>query len=339
MEILLLKMMIKNDIFKTTKNNFSNFLRKHKGRLLLFFLIVVFLLLIPSPNIYFRSVEITQGLMLPEQLSLPKPPPVPINYSNETPPMLSASAILIKDLPSGKILYAKDEKMKFLPASTTKIMTAVVALSSYKLDEILTVKTVIGEGRTMGLIPDEKITAESLLYGTLVHSANDAAFALAENYPGGVSKFVEEMNRKAKEYGLSDTYFTNPIGFDDSKNLTTASDLAKLAEIALTNKTFAKIVGTRSITVSDVSFTYFHELKNVNELLGKVAGVSGVKTGFTQNAGEILVSEVKKNNKSVLFVVLKSDNRFGDTAKLIDWVFNNFIWVSVEDIIPTIQKK
>lgn len=184
----------------------------------------------------------------------------------------------------------------------------------------------------------EKLTVESLLYGALVHSANDAAYALAESYPSGVEKFVEVMNNKARELGLSDTHFTNPVGFDDVTHYTTAVDLAKQAQAALSNKTFAKIVGTKSITVSDVTFTYFHELKNVNELLGKVAGVTGVKTGYTQNAGEVLVTEVKKNGQSVIFVVLKSADRFGDTTKLIDWVFNNYTWVPFADIIPNTQK-
>lgn len=275
---------------------------------------------------------------MPKKIDLPLPPPYPVNQTAELPPDLSASGILIKDLPSGVIIYAKNEKMKFLSASTTKIMTALVALDQYKLDDILTVKKVITEGKTMGLVAGEKLTMESLLYGALVHSANDAAYTLAENCPGGVEKFIEKMNQKALNLGLTGTRFTNPVGFDDVNQYTTASDLAKQAEVALGNKIFAKIVGTKGITVSDTSFTYFHDLKNVNELLGKIAGVSGVKTGFTQNAGEILVSEVKKNGKSVIFVVLKSADRFGDTTKLIDWVFTNFVWVPFMEIIPATQK-
>jgi len=213
-------------------------------------------------------------------------------------------------------------------------MTALIILEKYGLDDIFTVKTVVSEGRKMNLIKGEELTVESLLYGALVHSANDAAYALAENYPGGVDAFVEAMNRKSESLGLKDTNFTNPVGFDDPRHYTTAEDLVNLSVYALKNKTFDKIVSTKAITVSDVSFTYFHELTSVNQLLGKIAGISGVKTGYTENAGEILISTVRKNGNTVLFAVLKSLDRFGETVLLIDWVFNNFTWTPVAQITP-----
>ena len=145
------------------------------------------------------------------------------------------------------------------------------------------------------------------------------------------------MNEKGKEFHLANTRFTNPVGYDDEKQNTTAKDLTKLAIIGLSNKTFRKIVSTRNITVSDITYTHFYPLSNVNELLGKVPGMSGVKTGFTENAGEILISEVQKNDHNVLFVILRSKDRFGETMKLVDWVFGNFTWVPVTEIIPAIQ--
>jgi len=184
----------------------------------------------------------------------------------------------------------------------------------------------------MGLVNGEKISFEALLYGSLVHSANDAAYTIAENYPGGIENFVAMMNKKAASLNLTDTHFSNPIGFDDDNQYITARDLAKLTKIALQNKIFAKIVSTKSITVSDVTYTYFHPLSNVNELLGKVSGVSGVKTGFTQTAGEVLVSNVKKNDRDVLFIVLKSQDRFGESEKLINWVFENFAWKKIDEV-------
>ena len=303
-------------------------------RLLYFVLFVLLLSLFPAPNIYFQSVQKANGIFLPENITLPSPPPYPLNEKKIAAPNISAEGIYILDLPSGVVLYEKNGEMRFLPASTTKIATALVSLDHYKLEDVLTVKTVANSGRTMGLLPNEQIIFESLLYGTLVHSANDAAFTLAENYPGGVTNFVSMMNKKVTDLHLSDTHFTNPIGFDDPQNYTTPVDLAKLAKVAIANKIFAKIISTKSITVSDVSFSYFHPLTNVNELLGRVSGVAGVKTGFTDSAGEILVSEVKKNNRSVLFVVLKSHDRFGETVKLIDWVFGNFSWKNIGDITP-----
>lgn len=304
-------------------------------RLVYFIAFALLLFLFPTPNVYFKYVPKTKSVFTSKGIDLAPPPLIPQQSTTSLPPSVSAQGIYIVDLPSGVVLYQKNSNTRFLPASTTKIATAIVSLDHYNLDDVLTVKTVINEGRVMGLVPGEQITVESLLYGALVHSANDAAFTLAENYPGGITNFIAVMNKKAKEINLSDTHFTNPVGFDDDENYTTPSDLAKLAKVAVGNKIIAKIIGIKSITVSDVNFTYFHNLKNVNELLGKVSGVAGVKTGFTQSSGEILVSEVKRNGKQVLIVVLKSQDRFGDTMKLIDWVFTNFNWTKIEDIIPT----
>lgn len=307
--------------------------KKDIWRFIYFLAFAFFLLLLPAPNSYFTTVEKTNGIYLGESVNLSAPPLFPQSLRSN-PPDISAQGIYIVDIPSNVVLYEKNSKERFLPASTTKIATALVALDYYKLDDVLIIKTVLNDGRKMGLVKDEQITAESLLYGALVHSANDAAFSLAENYPGGVASFVAMMNNKVRSLSLTNTHFTNPVGFDDSENYTTPEDLGKMAKSAITNKVFAKIISTKSITVSDVNFTYFHPLLNVNELLGKVAGVAGVKTGFTDSAGEILVSEVKKNGRNVLFVVLKSQDRFSDTVKLIDWVFANFIWKNIAEITP-----
>lgn len=303
-----------------------------------FLLLALFLFLLPAPNVYFYPVAATTGLALDMQIVLPSPPPYPINKSGEPPPFVTAGAVLIQDIPSGVIFYARNENVRFPPASTTKVMTALVSLDNYKLDDTITVPETTLDGSLMKLIPGETMTVESLLYGALVHSANDAAYTLAVGFPGGMNAFVQKMNEKAKSLHLSDTHYTNPMGYDGDNHYSTASDLTKQTLAALTNKTFTKIVGTKSITVSDTSYTYFHDLKNVNELLGKIPGVMGVKTGFTTSAGEILISEVRKNGQSVLFVVLKSADRFGETTKLIDWVFGNFTWVPVSEIIPASQK-
>lgn len=299
------------------------------------FLAFIFLLsLIPSGGIYFHSVPKTSGLQKTQAIELPPAPKVAVNQNAVAPPYTTSEAVLIKDLDSGLILYNKNPQTVLPPASTTKIMTALVILDKFAPDDIFTVKTIVNSGRVMGLVSGEKITVESLIYGALVHSANDAAYTLAENYPGGVENFVKAMNDKSGQLALVQTHFTNSIGLDDPGNYTTASDLAKIAQTALNNKIISKIVATRAITVSDVNFNFFHDLKNVNELLGRVAGVAGVKTGFTENAGEVLVSEVRKNGVSVLFVVLKSRDRFGETRALIDWVFGNFQWVDLVQITP-----
>lgn len=319
---------------KSVQNDLTEFLRRNAKRILGFIIFTFCLSLIPYPNPYFREVSKATALTLADKINLPTPPPYPVNSTGNKPPDVTAAGIYILDEPSNITIYQRNADERFLPASTTKIASGLVALDHYNLEDVLTVKTLVSDGRAMGLRSGEKITAEALLYGMLVHSGNDAAYTLAENYPGGVESFVAAMNSKTKEYYLENTHFTNPIGFDDPGNYTTAFDLGKLAKIALENKTFAKIVSTKSITVSDASYSYFHPLTNVNELLGRVPGVSGVKTGFTENAGEIVVTQVKKDGRFLILVVLKSRDRFGETQKLIDWVFGNFTWKNIDEITP-----
>jgi len=257
---------------------------------------------------------------------LPTPALYPINQNASEPPLLSAKSMLIVDVDSAAVLYQKSPDFRLLPASTTKIATALVALESYRLDEVLTVGTQKIEGNIIHLLPGEKITAENLLYGLLVGSGNDAAQTLAENFPGGMANFVSAMNRKAWEIKLSGTHFANPMGLDEENHYSTARDLAQLALIAIKNPSFAKIVSTSEFIATDISGTIVHKLKNTNELVGKADGVKGVKTGWTQNAGGCLVSLIEKSGRRIVIVVLGSEDRFGETEKLVDWIFVNFVW-------------
>lgn len=309
--------------------------KKHFFRSVNFGLFLLLLSLFPSENIYFKDIPQSKGMFIAKEVELPDPPDIPVSSTGLNPPDLTAEAILVLDINSGVKIYTKNEYIRLSPASTTKLMTALVVLDNFQLDDVFTVNSIVKGGRSMGLVKGEQLTVENLLYGALVHSANDAAYTIAANYKTGVAGFVQAMNDKAKILHLDNTRFSNPIGFDDTYQYTTAADLTKLAVVALSDKNIVKIVGTKSITVSDVNFTYFHKLENVNELLGKVAGLTGVKTGYTQNAGEVLVSEVKKNGHQILFVVLKSSDRFGETTQLINWVFENFTWSKPEKIIDT----
>ena len=301
-----------------------------KISLLLLSLILLFFFLLPGQNIYQKNENEKIPPLLDFPLTIPTPAPYPMNLSGVLSPQLSAEAILVIDLPSQIVLLQKNPQMRLAPASTTKLMTALVALDQYKLDDVLLVEKVISEGKTMDLAVGDKLTVENLLYGLLVHSANDAAFVLAQNYPGGEDRFMEKMNQKAREFSLEDTHFTNPAGFEENAHYTSARDLARLATIALNNPTIAKIVGTPAITVHDVGFTRFYKLENVNALLGKIPGVLGVKTGWTENAGECLITALNKNGKKILIVVLGSQDRFGETNTLINWVFGNFTWQIIE---------
>ncbi len=290
-----------------------------------FVLLTVVLLLIPSQNVYsFRSVSETYSPKI--VFITPSPMPYPIKKTDSVEPELTAEGVMVIDVLSGTNIYQKNPDVQFYPASTTKIMTALVALADYSLSEVVTVRSVITEGQTMGLAAGETITVENLLFGILVHSANDAAFALAEHYSGGAAAFIDRMNLEAKKLKLTNTHFVNPIGFDDPEHYTTPRDLALLSRFALENPVIRKMTGIAQITVPDTTYSRFHPLKNINQLLGKIPGVSGLKTGYTQIAGQALVTTVDRDGHEILFVVLKSKDRFKDTENLINWVFNNFQW-------------
>ncbi|OGG05040.1 hypothetical protein A2Z33_07200 [Candidatus Gottesmanbacteria bacterium RBG_16_52_11] len=288
-----------------------------------------FILLTPGRLLPVTPVPLELPVLTrPSPLPLPKPAPYPVNRSGIVPGSeITAEAIIIRDLTSGVYMYKMNSDIQLSPASTTKILTALVTLDIMNPDDVVTVNTVMNDGMAMGLFTGERMTVENLLYGMLIHSGNDAAYALAENYPGGVAAFVDAMNAKARTLHLTGSSFTNPVGYDDPGHKMTALDLSQLASVALSNRTISKMVAIPSITVSDVTHTYFHQLKNVNQLLGKIPGVAGIKTGWTQEAGENLVTLVERNNRKVIMVVLHSQDRFGDTTELIDWVFSSFEWV------------
>jgi serine-type D-Ala-D-Ala carboxypeptidase (penicillin-binding protein 5/6) len=313
--------------YKEIIRNRWNWFKRYWDRLLFLFVFAVFILRIPGQNIY----TVHMSGLLPESVkipvTIPDPYPYPVHTTGVFPGSeITATGVVILDANSGVYLYKRNEDMLLSPASTTKILTALVALDSYQLDDVVTVKTPANDGQVMGLLAGERMTVENLLYGALIHSGNDAAYALADHYPGGVPAFVEAMNRKAKEIHLDHSTFTNPVGYDDPAHQMTAIDLARLASVALSNKIIVKMVAIPAITISDVTHTYYHSLKNVNQLLGKIPGVSGMKTGWTENAGENLVTLFERNGRKIILVVLKSNDRFGETVKLIDWVFANYEW-------------
>ncbi|MEK7597554.1 MAG: serine hydrolase [Patescibacteria group bacterium] len=243
-------------------------------------------------------------------------------------PEVTAESIYLVDLPSFTPIFSRNENLKLFPASTAKILTALVAYDIYKPDQIITVKRTINDGQVMGLVVGEKITVENILYGTLVHSGNDAAYVLADNY--GYDKFVDLMNKKASDLGMKNSYFSNPNGLDSGTQHSTAFDLSLAARELLNNLYLSKIVSTKEITISDADFKYFHQLTNVNKLLGEIQGLGGLKTGYTENAGENLVSFYKKNGHQFVIVILKSLDRFNDTRNIIKWIEENVDYINVK---------
>ncbi|MFH1536262.1 MAG: D-alanyl-D-alanine carboxypeptidase, partial [Patescibacteria group bacterium] len=184
-------------------------------------------------------------------------------------------------------------------------------------------------GSRVGLFNGEDLSFRSLLYGMLLNSGNDAAFTLAENYPGGILGFVSAMNKKVLELGLQNTHFDNPAGFDSPNHYSSASDLAKITQEALKDSTLTRIFATKETNIVSLDKKYTHQLFNLNKLLEKVRGVVGVKTGTTEEAKENLVTLVERDGRKILLVVLGSNDRFLETTRLIDWVDSNFAWAEI----------
>lgn len=298
---------------------------------LLFFAFALLFLFYPGDSFYLHLFAFSppnQNALPPKKVLEPTPlPPIPY-LQNVSPPFLTAEGVYVLDFPSYTPLYERNVKEKLFPASTTKIITALVTMDVFDPEDVVTVKRNGIVGQVMDLVPGEKITVENLLYGLLVHSANDAAYALADAY--GYDSFVKKMNAKAHSLGMDNSSFANPAGLDNMEQLTTPRDLALASRSLLTNKLLKKIVSTKEITVSDVDFVYFHQLVNVNKLLGEIQGIGGLKTGYTEAAGENLISYYRKNGHEFIIVILKSADRFQDTRNLVRWLDENVKYYSLK---------
>ncbi len=297
-----------------------------------FYLFVIFYTLLflfyPGNNFYFnifayhRDIFNKKEVVVKNQKKL-----VPYIKNPFFQPEITAQGVYVVDYDSFTPVFQKNPHEKFLPASTVKIITALTALDVYKPDDIITVKKTISDGQLMGLIEGEKITVENLLYGMLIHSGNDAAFVLADNY--GYKKFIDLINKKAKDFKMKNSFFSDPTGLTETNQYTSPFDLALASRKLLENHYLSKIVSIKEITISDIDFKYFHKLTNVNKLLGQITGIGGLKTGYTELAGENLVSFYKKNGHQYLIVILKSEDRFGDTEKIINWLNENIDYIII----------
>ena len=256
--------------------------------------------------------------------------------SSDTKPTINSRRYAVYDRLSGRCIYGKDENKQTAMASTTKIMSAVIIVENCNLEDIVTVteKAAGVGGSRLGLHTDDKISVNDLLYGLMLRSGNDAAVALAIHTAGSVEEFANLMNQKAEVLGLTNTHFVSPHGLDNSEHYTTAYELAKITDYALKNETIAKIVKTKTTTISINGNPM--QINNTNELLGNVEGVYGVKTGFTNNAGRCLVTSVKRGDMDLIIVVLGADtrkDRASDSMKLIEYAFKKFHMVNLEEII------
>lgn len=219
---------------------------------------------------------------------------------------------------SGRLLLSQNGDSRELIASTTKIMTALVVLQRCRLSEIVRIKpedTGI-EGSSIYLHKDEKVTVETLLYGLLLESGNDAAAALARYTAGSIEKFAGLMNREAEKLGMENTHFVNPHGLDADGHYSTAADLAILMRAAMENEDFARISGTKTITFDERTF------KNHNRLLWTCDGVCGGKTGYTLHAGRILVTCCRRDGMSLICVTIDDRSDWRDHTALYGWAFS-----------------
>lgn len=251
---------------------------------------------------------------------------------NNDLPVLTAQAAMVIDLPSASILYEKNARTYQYPASTTKLMTALLAVDTYDLNQGFVVQEEAqSRGTTVGLLPGMEVTLLDALRAALIQSGNDAAFLLANNYPGGYEAFVARMNAKAQELHLEHTTFSNPSGLDSETQLTTASDLSLLTRVFLTHELLSEIVATPSTSITDQVTGKSYWIYTTNRLLHQDSRYRGVKTGTTEKAGEVLVSRFQENERDFLIVVMHSDDRYDDTKNLVNWVLRNFQWIEVQN--------
>ncbi len=237
---------------------------------------------------------------------------------------LTARSAIVMDTVTGQILYERDIDARRYPASTTKMMTLIVALEHGKLDDIVTVsKNAEGvEGSTLWLVQGDKIPLGELLTGMMMHSGNDATVAVAEHIAGSVPAFVRMMNDKAEELGANSTHFVNPNGLPDEKHYTTAYDLAKIAAYGYSLPHFEEIVGKQEALYDWVKDPA-KKLRNENQMLWLYRGANGVKTGYTDAAGRCLVSAARRDGMQLVAVVLDSYYMWNDSIALLDYGFQN----------------
>lgn len=236
---------------------------------------------------------------------------------------LSAKSAVIYEPVTKNFIYSKNADQRLPMASTTKIMTALVALENFSCDKIVSIpgEAVGIEGSSLYLKQDEKFTMKDLITGLMLRSANDAAVAIAYAVSGNVDNFSALMNEKAAELGLVDTHFTNPHGLDSPEHYTTAKELAIIASEALKNDTFKEIVSTKKATITNTEGSARLVL-NHNKLLSMYDGAIGVKTGFTKKSGRSLVGASERDGLIFITVTIDAPDDWNDHKKLFDYGYS-----------------
>lgn len=249
---------------------------------------------------------------------------IPSISANPTDVSVSAHSAILIEMDSGEIVYAKNADERLPMASTTKIMTALVALENCDVSRTVTVSPqAVGiEGSSVYLFAGEKITMQDLLYALLLSSANDAAAAIAIEVGGSIEGFAQMMNDRARELGLENTNFTNPHGLYDEQHYTTARELALIANEAMKHPAFAKIVATYKWASKMADSDETRLFVNHNKLLKSYEGTCGIKTGFTKKSGRCLVSCAERDGTRLLCVTLNAPDDWRDHSALFDYGYS-----------------
>ncbi len=239
-----------------------------------------------------------------------------------------AKTAVLMEMRTGNILWARNRDLPRAPASTAKILTAAVVLDRVALKELVTVpiaKTTPSKSSGVSLQGGEQLSVQDLLYALLLQSSNDAALALASHVSGSTAKFVQLMNQKARSVGAIRSQFHNPTGLPQAGQVTTARDLALITKTALANPEFSRIVATKSYPWK--SLNWEGVLENSNELLKSYNGAIGVKTGNTREAGHCLVAAAQRGDKTLIAVILGSQEQhvWQDAKHLLDYGFKIFV--------------
>ena len=306
----------------------------------LFFLTITVLIIPPSNHqqnpaalsiLGARAIVNQQRIVPPVVIEPTIQPPIrpPVFSGNEPPPAISAEAGVVIDRTSYSTLFEQNSTVRIAPASTTKIVTAIIAIENYPLDDVVTIPADIQSipGSSMHLKPGDQLLVEDLLWGMLINSGNDAAHVLATLHTQGSEGFINAMNQLVTRLNLFNTHFVNPTGFDFTRQYTTAHDLAIITDFALQFPIFREIVSTTEKSITAINNpASVYKLINTNQLLQTVPDVYGVKTGWTTFAQGVLVTYVNRAQQPTIIVVMRSGQREADTQRLIDWVYTNYRW-------------
>jgi D-alanyl-D-alanine carboxypeptidase len=268
-------------------------------------------------------------------------PPGVVNSAPEPElPGVTAESWILYDVDSGVVIASKDAEVERPMASVTKIMTSLVVMDNAELDELVRITdsaAATGEAE-IGIVQGERWTVGDLLAAVMVRSGNDAAVALAEHVGGSVEGFAEMMNAKAVELGLEHSAFANPHGLDADGHYTTAADLVVMAEAALADPYLARLARTSRITFRPDPSGVSRVANSTNRLLGVYPGIAGVKTGFTNDAGRVLVSALERDGRTLIAVVMKSDDHFEDSRRLLDYGYE-FVNLEARFLAPLVEEE